>query len=196
MSAEHGPGERPRIRRASAPELVAELDLDTQVVTVFATKSGHVMDEIGRGRWVALPPPLERCRGRVVDDNLDDDIRDFVERWMSRGTRAWSFEHGPWADAERQAIAAGVGEYEAWLLHRLMWSFYVERWSIKFTTGCGFGAEGVAPLISAALAEPQRMRARWELLLLTGGLCWEPEVGDLDATSADADPWDNFYDQP
>ena len=181
------PGERPRsrIRRLDAVGWGAELDLDTQVVTVFETEGGRAADEIGRGRWVPLPPPLDRFRGRVVSDEIDDDTCGTLEHLLSRGTRAWSFGHGPWADAEREAIAAGVGEYEARLLHKLMWSFYRGRWPLKFT-----------PLIAAALADPQRMRARWEVLLRTGGLRWPPDDGDLEVVRDDGDPWDDFYTEP
>lgn len=185
----------PRIRRAVTVEWHAELDLDAQMVTVFRKKDGRLV-EIGRGRWVPLPPPLYNLRGRVVSDELDDDIRELLEHFLGRGMRTWSFDHGPWADAELRAIAAGVGEYEASLLHKLMWAFYADRWPLKFTEGCGFGAEGVAPLIAAALADPPRMRARWELLLLTGGLQWVPAEGSLDLESTDEDPWHDFYDEP
>lgn len=187
--------DEPRIRRAVAVEWNAELDLDAQIVTVFRKQGGRAV-VLGRGRWVPLPPPLDGLRGYVVSDELDDDTRELVEHFLGRGTRTWSFDHGPWADAERQAIAAGVGEYEAGLLRKLMWTFYADRWPLKFTAGCGFGAEGVAPLIAAALAEPLRMRARWELLLLTGGLQWVPEEGSLDHESTDDDPWHDFYDEP
>ena len=195
---EREPGERPRsrIRRLDAVGWGAELDLDAQIVTVFETEGGRAADEIGRGRWVSLPPPLDCFRGRVVSDEIDDDTCGTLERLLSRGTRAWSFGHGPWADAEREAIAAGVGEYEARLLRKLMWSFYRGRWPLKFTGGCGFGPEGVAPLIAAALADPQRMRARWEVLLRTGGLRWPPADGDLEEVRDDGDPWDDFYTEP
>jgi len=117
----------PRIRRLGAVGWGAELDLDVQVVMVFKTEDGWAADEIGCGRWVPLPPPLDRFRGRVVSEEIDDDTCDTLERLLSRGTRAWSFGHGPWADAEREAIAAGVGEYDARLLRKLMWSFYRGR---------------------------------------------------------------------
>jgi len=35
-------------------------------------------------------------------------------------------------------------------------------------------------MIAAALAEPQRLRARWDLLILTGGLRWRTQDGDLE----------------
>jgi hypothetical protein len=196
MPGEHEPGGRPRIRRIDAARWCAELDLDALVVTVFETKDDHVVGVIGRGRWGPLPPPLDRFRGRVVSDELDDHTCDMLERALCRGTKTWTFGHGPWADAEREAIAAGIGEYDARLLRKLMWSFYRGRWPLKFTSGCGFGPEGVAPLIAAALADPQRLRARWEVLLRTGGLCWPPAEGDLEEVRDDGDPWDDFYTEP
>jgi len=51
-------------------------------------------------------------------------------------------------------------------------------------------------LIAAALADPQRMRARWEVLLRTGGLRWPPDDGDLEEVRDDGDPWDDFYTEP
>lgn len=66
MPGEHEAGERPRLRRFDAVGWGAELDLDAHVVTVFETEGGRVADEIGRGRWVPLPPPLDHFRGRVV----------------------------------------------------------------------------------------------------------------------------------
>lgn len=72
MPGEPEPGGR-RIRRIDAARWRAELDLDAQVVTAFETKDDHVVGVIGRGRWEPLPPPLDRFRGRVVSDELDDD---------------------------------------------------------------------------------------------------------------------------
>ena len=73
----------PRIRRLGAVGWGAELDLDVQVVMVFKTEDGWAADEIGCGRWVPLPPPLDRFRGRVVSEEIDDDTCDTLERLLT-----------------------------------------------------------------------------------------------------------------
>lgn len=184
-----------RIRHGYAFGYVAELDVDTLDVALFFEESRTTGRELlGHGRFELLPPPLGSLRGRLITDVLEGKLLAELEATLGRGNPAWSFDQGPWVEAERAALSAGVGAYEAELLRKVMWLYYAHRWPLKFTEGCGFGPEGPAPLVAAALAEPQRMRARWELLILTGALLWPPADGDLDDMGGGEA--DDFYAEP
>jgi hypothetical protein len=185
---------RARIRRAVMSTFTAELDLDARSVTVWSTQNGEVTGVIGQGQWVPLSPPLSDLRGQVLSDTLNRESCAWLEHRFARGSRTWSMEQGPWTVAERAARAAGVDVYDSGLLRLVMWSFYRGRWPLKFAVGCGFGPEGHALLIADALRQPERMRARWELLLQTGGLR-QPSASPVD-DSDDVDNPDEFYSEP
>lgn len=183
----------PRLRRASNTIYSVELNLDTHVAVIrlWATQ-----EWIGEARWVPCPPPFERLRGRLLCPDLPPRDLAVLGSLLCRGNPAWSFDQGPWTEAEAAALAAGVGPYEAYLLRTLMWTCYRGAWPASFSEGCGLGPGGAAPLIAAFLAEPERLRARWELLLMTSGLLHLPEEAPLEVLPDDRDPADPFYHEP
>lgn len=184
-----------RIRRARVEVFGAELDLGTRAVTISWYRPGKTPLVIGEGTWVPLPEPMGDLRGRLVVDGVDRRTCAMFESQLARGNQAWSYDDGPWIGAERAAQGVGVADYEAELLRKVLWLFYRNRWPMQFADGCGWGTDGYAPLIAAALADPARARARWELLVLTGGLQWHTAEGDLDRVAGEPHGAD-FYASP
>lgn len=184
-----------RIRRASVDCFAAELDLITRTISISWHRPGKVPLLLEEGTWLPLPAPMGDLRGSISADSVERRIRALLEFRFGRGNRTWSYDHGPWIAAERAARVVGVDAHDAGLIRKLMWLFYRNRWPVQFAAGCGWGVEGSAPLIAGALAEPIRMRARSELLILTGGLQWPAHDGDLDEVAGDA-LIDNFYASP
>jgi len=169
-----------RIRRARVDVFGVELDLATRAATIYWHRAGKTPLVLGEGTWVPLPEPMGDLRGRLVVDGVDRRTCAMLESQLARGNEAWSYDAGPWIGAEQAAQDAGVGVYEAGMLRKVLWLFYRNRWPLQFADGCGWGGDGYAPLIAAALADPVKARARWELLVLTGALQWRPAEGDLD----------------
>lgn len=184
-----------QIRRTRVGHYAADLDLTTGVVSVFHHERGRSTGLVGRGRWIALPEPLGDLRGRIVLDGLDARTCAMLECSFGRGNPAWSYDEGPWVAAEHSALAAGIGDYEAEMLRKVMWMFYRQRWPLKFAATCGWGERGPDEPIAAALADPERACARWELLILTGGLQWPVAEGCLDEVE-DFRGIDDFYELP
>lgn len=184
-----------RIRRARVDDFGAELDLHSRTISLTWQRAGKAPVVVGAGAWRPLPEPLGDLRGWIVTDCMERRLCTMLEYGLGRGDVTWSYEHGPWVTAERDARQAGVGEPEAAALRNVMWLFYRNRWPLRFAEGCGWGVQGHAPLIASALADPARARARWELLILTGALQWRACDGDLDALAGDA-IIDDFYASP
>jgi hypothetical protein len=184
-----------RIRRACVDNIYAELDLSRRTVSLSWQRPGKTPMLLEEGSWSPLPEPMGDLRGSVVVASLERRTRVLLEYRLGRGNRGWSYDHGPWIAAEVTAVEAGVGAYQAELIRKLLWLFYRNRWPLQFSAGCGWGPEGYAPLIAAALVDPARSRARAELLILTGALQWQVADGDLDDVAGDA-ILDNFYASP
>lgn len=184
-----------RIRRARIDTIGAELDLQTRAVKIWWYRPGKTPFLIGEGTWKPLPAPMGDLRGRIVVDGVDRRTCALLEQRLARGNRAWSYEDGPWIDAEVAARAAGVETDDATTVRNMLWLFYRNRWPLQFAEGCGWGDGGVAPLIAAVLKDPARARARWELLILTGALQWPVAEGDLERIVGDV-PSEEFYAAP
>lgn len=184
-----------RLRRASVECFDAELDLLRRTIAISWRRPGKAPILLNAGSWLPLPEPMGDLRGSISADSIERRTRMIFEFHFGRGNRIWSYDHGPWIAAERAALAAGVVVPQARLIRKLMWLFYRNRWPLQFSAGCGWGAEGAAPLISAALTNPAMARARAELLILTGALQWPAESGDLDDITGD-ELVDNFYASP
>lgn len=182
------------VRRSSVDDFIAELDLSTRVIKLWWQRGNSARVSVAGGTWAPLPDPLGDRRGRIVGHSMHPRTRARFEYRLARGERSWSYAHGPWMAAEQAALLAGVDQADAESLRKVMWLFYRNRWPIEFADGCGWGAHGHAPLIAAALAEPLRLRARWDLLILTGGLRWRTEDGDHDVTGEPI--LDDFYATP
>lgn len=184
-----------RIRRARVEVFGAELDLRTRAATVFWHRSGKKPLVIGEGTWVPLPEPMGDLRGRLAVEGVERRTCALLERRLARGNRDWTYESGPWIGAEVTARAAGVEALAADALRKVLWLFYRNRWPLQFADGCGWGSSGYGPLIAAALADPAHMRARWELLILTGALQRPASEGDLERTAGDSHS-EEFYAAP
>lgn len=184
-----------RIRRARVDCFDAELNLIKRTIVLSWQRPGKTPVILGEGRWLPLPEPMGDLRGHISADSIGRRTRALFEFRFGRGNRIWSFDHGPWIAAERVALTAGVGHEQARLIRKLMWLFYRNRWPLQFAAGCGWGAEGVTSLITAALADPAQARARAELLILTGALQWPLKSGDLEEVAGD-EILDNFYASP
>lgn len=181
-----------RIRRASVECFDAELDLRRRTIAISWQRPGEAPMLLEEGSWSPLPEPMGDLRGNISLASIERRTRMMFEFLLGRGNRDWSYERGPWIAAEQAALAAGVDVEQAELIRKLHWLFYRNRWPLQFAAGCGWGAEGCAPLIAAALADPARARARAVLLILTGALQWQIADGDLDEVAGDA-LIDNFY---
>ncbi|PCC70689.1 hypothetical protein SAMN02745121_05426 [Nannocystis exedens] len=184
-----------RIRHARVDVYGAELDLRTRAATIFWHRSGQTPLVVGEGTWVPLPEPMGDLRGRLVVEGLHRRTCALLEHQLARGNRDWTYEKGPWIGAEASARAAGVEAQAADALRKVLWLFYRNCWPLQFADGCGWGSRGYGPLIAAALADPIHMRARWELLILTGALQWPASEGDLERIAGDSHG-DEFYAAP
>ncbi len=184
-----------RVRRSRVDEYTAVLDLLTREIRVEWQRGSAAAVNVASGTWEPLPAPLGDLRGRIVGDSIHKRTRARFEHGLARGDQTWSYTNGPWVTARQQALDAGVAESDADNLCKVMWLFYRNRWPLEFAAGCGWGVDGVAPLIAAVLADPRRMRARWDLLTLTGGLRWRTEEGDLDDVNGEP-ILDDFYAAP
>ncbi|MCY1067436.1 hypothetical protein OV090_22000 [Nannocystis sp. RBIL2] len=184
-----------RIRRARVDVYGAELDLCTRAATIFWHRFGQVPLVVGEGAWVPLPEPMGDLRGRLVVEGVDRRTCALLEHRLARGNRDWTYERGPWVGAEATARAAGVDAGAAGVLRKVLWLFYCERWPLQFADGCGWGSGGYGPLIAAALADPAHMRARWELLILTGALQWPACEGGLERIASHSHG-EEFYAAP
>jgi hypothetical protein len=192
-----------RIRRARVDCFEAELDLAARVVSISWRRDGKAPmllgDKapmlLGEGVWTPLPPPMGDLRGKIMIDHVEPRTRALFEYQFGRGNRAWSYDDGPWITAQQTARAAGVADADTELLRKVLWLFYRNRWPLQFAVGCGWGADGYGPMIKDALARPGHMRARWELLILTGALQFPRADGNLDDVDGEL-LRDDFYASP
>lgn len=187
--------ENVRIRRSVVDEFTAELDLESRAIQVWWQREAGKRVRVGVGTWEPLPRPLGDLRGRIIGHGMDRRTRALFEYRLARGDRSWSYTHGPWVTARQMAMLAGVEDTDAESLRKVMWLFYRNRWPLEFSEGCGWGEDSYAAMISAVLSEPQRMRARWDMLILTGGLRWPVEDGDLQDVAGEP-ILDDFYATP
>lgn len=185
----------PRVRRSRVDEFTAELDLSTRVVQLTWQPATGDAVSVGEGTWEPLPEPLGDLRGRLVGPAMHRRTRALFEYGLARGDSTWTYTHGPWVAARDAALLAGVGDRDAESLGKVMWLFYRDRWPLELSDGCGWGADGYAGMIAAVLADPRRLRARWDLLLLTGGLRWRTQDGDLEDITGEP-ILDDFYASP
>lgn len=192
MSSEITKSTNAHVRRTRVHEFTAELDLRTRVVRVLWQRGTAAAVNIGSGTWEPLPAPLGDLRGRIAGEGMHRRTRALFEYGFGRGDPSWSYADGPWVAARGDALDAGLAAVDADSLAKVMWLFYRDRWPLELADGCGWGPGGHAPLIAVALAEPGRMRARWDLLILTGGLRWRTEDGSLDDMTGEPLPAD-FY---
>lgn len=184
-----------RTRRARVDCFDAELDLSRRTVAISWRRPGKETTLLEEVVWSPLPEPLGDLRGSISAGVTHRRTRAMFEHRLGRGNRGWSYDHGPWIAAESTAVAAGVDGEQAELIRKLLWLFYRKRWPVQFAAGCGWGVDGYAPLIAAALADPLRARARSELLISTGALQWKMADGDLEV-SAGEPSIDDFYAAP
>ncbi|WAS93670.1 hypothetical protein [Nannocystis punicea] len=175
----------PRIRRARVEVFGAELDLLTRAVTISWHRPSKPPLVVGEGTWIPLPEPMGDLRGRLAVEGVHRRTCALLEYQLARGNRNWTYESGPWILAEAAARDAGLDGLAAGALRKVLWLFYRNCWPLQFADGCGWGSGGYAPLIAAALADPAHMRARWELLILTGALRRPAAEGDLERVAGD-----------
>jgi hypothetical protein len=183
------------VRRSRVDEFTAELDLSTRAIKVSWQRGVAPAVSVGSGTWQPLPRPLGDLRGRIVAHCMQRRTRALFEYRLARGDHSWSYTHGPWVTARQAAMHAGVGEVDAESLRKVMWLFYRNRWGLDLSEGCGWGPDSYAPMIAAVLADPRRLRARWELLIMTGGLRWPVADGDLHDVTGEP-ILDDFYATP
>jgi hypothetical protein len=79
----------------------------------------------------------------------------------------------PWDEWERSALAAGLSPELAALGRSLMREAYQHDWCERLKAECGWSDEGRA-MLRRVLAHPRRTAARWEWLLSTDGLRFDP----------------------
>jgi len=79
----------------------------------------------------------------------------------------------PWDEWQREALAAGLEASLAALGRSLMREAYQHDWCERLKAECGWSDEGRA-MLRRVLAHPRRTAARWEWLLATDGLRFDP----------------------
>ena len=92
----------------------------------------------------------------------------------------------PWDDWERLALASGLAADLANLGRSVMREAYNHAWCERLKTECGLHDEGVA-MLRRVLAQPRRTAARWEWLMETDGLRFDP--WDHDGYYEDSPCW-------
>jgi hypothetical protein len=79
----------------------------------------------------------------------------------------------PWDDWERSALASGLAADLASLGRSVMREAYNHAWCERLKKECGWSAEGRS-MLRRVLAHPRRTAARWNWLLATDGLRFDP----------------------
>ena len=79
----------------------------------------------------------------------------------------------PWDDWERSALASGLAAELANLGRAVMREAYNHAWCERLRKECGWSDEGRS-MLRRVLAQPGRTAARWEWLMLTDGLRFDP----------------------
>ena len=79
----------------------------------------------------------------------------------------------PWDDWERSALASGLAADLASLGRSVMREAYNHAWCERLKRECGWSDDGRL-MLRRVLAQPRRTAARWEWLMLTDGLRFDP----------------------
>jgi len=82
---------------------------------------------------------------------------------------ARSFEHYPWHDWERHALARGLDDELAGQGRLLIREAFNHSWEAWLQNLCGWGDDGQA-LLAFALRAPKTARRQWDILMRTDGL--------------------------
>lgn len=81
----------------------------------------------------------------------------------------------PWDDWQRAAVAAGIASGLAALGRSVMREAYQHDWCAQLKYECGIdNPDTAAGMIACAREQPQLMEARWQWLLATDGLRFDP----------------------
>lgn len=111
----------------------------------------------------------------MINSPSNDDLPDFIPvttpEWMDAGPGNF-----PWDEWETKAQAAGLGDLAA-LGRAVIREAYQHNWSADLKRECGWEDDG-EQMLEQALAERDKVRARWEYLLRTDGEYLNPD--DLD----------------